>query len=39
MFRKASIVRSVYIVVVIMVNHHQQSNNLYEMQKKNAKWT
>jgi len=39
-FRRGSIVKSVYIIMVAAVSpHHQQSDNFCKIQKKNAKWT
>ena len=39
-FRRGSIVKSVYIIMVVTVSlHHQQSDNFCKIQYKNAKWT
>jgi len=39
-FRRGSIVKSVYVIVVVAVSlHHQLSDNFCKIQKKNAKWT
>ena len=39
-FRRGSIVKSVYVVVVVVASlHHQQSDNFCKMQEENAKWT
>ena len=39
-FRKGSIVKSVYVIVVVVVSlHHQQSDKFCKIQKKKAKWT
>jgi hypothetical protein len=40
MFRRRSIVKSVYVVLIVAVSfHHQQTDNFCKIQKKNAKWT
>ena len=38
-FRRGSIVKSVYVIVVAVSYHHQQSDNFCTIQKENAKWT
>jgi hypothetical protein len=39
-FRRGSIIKSVYVVVVIAIRlHQQQSDNLCKIKKKNDKWT
>ena len=39
-FRRGSIVKSVYVVMLVAVSlHHQHSDNFYKIQKENAKWT
>ena len=38
-FRRGSIVKSVYVIVVLAVFRHQQSDNFCKIQKENSKWT
>ena len=38
-FRRGSIFKSVYVIVVVVVFCHQQSDNFCKIQKENAKWT
>ena len=39
-FRRGSIVKSVYVIMVVSVSlHYQQSDNFCKIQKKNTNWT